>query len=74
MPALTLYYLPALGVFVPLLRSPLGCILAGGIAVFMLSARLRSARAAARFSALAFAIFTAGSVMIVKSIAEAYQR
>ncbi len=74
MPALTLYYLPALAILLPLLRSPFGCMMAGGIAVFMLSACSRSPKASARFQAIAFVIFTAGSVMIVKGIAEAYQR
>jgi hypothetical protein len=59
---------------IPLLESPFGCMLLGGIMIFTMSAYCRSPRAASRFQAIAFGIFTAGSVTIVKRIAEAYQR
>lgn len=74
MPAFALYHLPALTVFVPMLRSPFGFMLASGIAVFLVSTHSRSEKVYARFQAIAFVILTGGSVMIVKGIAEAYQR
>jgi hypothetical protein len=64
----------ALSVFVPLLKSQFGCMIASGILMYWVSAYAKSAKVASRVQAIAFLAFTAGAVMVVKGIAEAYQR
>jgi hypothetical protein len=73
MTVLTFYARSAVSIVGPLLHSPFGCMMACGVVVFMLSTRMSSLKASRWYQALAFVIYTAGSVMIVKGIAEAYQ-